>query len=86
MLFRSHNGLRSIDSHIGSDYFRVRLGIGKPEDKNEVANYVLDDFPKAQQECLSKVISHAKDAVKELLKSSPKEIIPIYTCSKGLCQ
>ena len=81
-----HNGLRSIDSHIGNDYFRVRLGIGKPEDKNDVAKYVLDDFTLSQKECLSKVISHAKEAIIELFKSSPKEIIPLYTRSKGLCQ
>ncbi len=42
-----HNGLRSIDSHIGQDYWRVRLGVGHPGDKNLVHGHVLGDFSKA---------------------------------------
>lgn len=42
-----HNGIKSIDSHLGQDYWRVRLGIGHPGDKNLVSNYVLGDFAKA---------------------------------------
>jgi peptidyl-tRNA hydrolase, PTH1 family len=42
-----HNGLRSIDAHIGPDFTRVRLGIGHPGDKRLVTNYVLGDFAKA---------------------------------------
>lgn len=41
-----HNGLRSISSHIGNDYKRVRIGIGHPGDKNLVERYVLQDFAK----------------------------------------
>ncbi|MFQ5776189.1 MAG: aminoacyl-tRNA hydrolase [Kiloniellaceae bacterium] len=42
-----HNGLRSIDAHIGRDYRRVRLGIGHPGHKDLVHGYVLRDFAKA---------------------------------------
>ena len=42
-----HNGIRSIDRHIGRDYRRVRLGIGHPGDKDLVHGYVLQDFAKA---------------------------------------
>ena len=41
-----HNGLRSISSHIGNDYRRVRLGIGHPGIKELVHSYVLADFAK----------------------------------------
>ena len=41
-----HNGLRSISSHIGNDYRRVRLGIGHPGVKELVHSYVLSDFTK----------------------------------------
>ena len=41
-----HNGLRSITSHVGNDYKRVRLGIGHPGDKSLVHAYVLNDFAK----------------------------------------
>ena len=44
-----HNGLRSISSHIGNDYRRVRLGIGHPGVKELVHGYVLSDFAKDER-------------------------------------
>lgn len=44
-----HNGIRSIDQHIGKDYWRVRLGIGHPGLKHLVTGYVLNDFAKADE-------------------------------------
>ena len=41
-----NNGLRSIASHMGPDFVRVRVGVGHPGDKNAVKYYVLNDFPK----------------------------------------
>ena len=45
-----HNGLRSLDAHIGNGYQRVRIGIGHPGDKYAVMNYVLQDFAKAERD------------------------------------
>lgn len=39
-----HNGIRSIDEHLGPEYWRVRLGIGHPGDKDMVSPYVLGNF------------------------------------------
>ena len=39
-----HNGIRSISSHIGQDFRRVRIGIGHPGSKDEVTNWVLNKF------------------------------------------
>jgi len=47
-----HNGLRSIDAHLGREYRRVRLGIGHPGAKELVSPYVLGDFAKVDQEWL----------------------------------
>ena len=44
-----HNGLRSISSHIGNEYRRVRLGIGHPGIKELVHSYVLSDFAKTDR-------------------------------------
>ena len=44
-----HNGLRSISSHIGNEYRRVRIGVGHPGQKDLVYNYVLGDFAKAER-------------------------------------
>ena len=56
-----HNGLRSIHHHIGSDYGRVRLGIGHPGDKDMVSGHVLKDFSKADTEWVDKVIKAVAD-------------------------
>jgi PTH1 family peptidyl-tRNA hydrolase len=51
-----HNGLRSISEHIGSDYIRIRIGVGHPGNKNAVANYVLGDFSKVEQETITQIL------------------------------
>ncbi len=43
-----HNGLKSIDAHVGTDYWRVRLGIGHPGTKEAVTGHVLGDFAKEE--------------------------------------
>ncbi|MFY9685635.1 MAG: aminoacyl-tRNA hydrolase [Pseudolabrys sp.] len=43
-----HNGLRSITAHLGNDYKRVRIGIGKPDVKELVPGHVLGDFAKTE--------------------------------------
>ncbi|WP_185983514.1 aminoacyl-tRNA hydrolase [Aureimonas mangrovi] len=58
-----HNGLRSIDAHLGKDYRRVRIGIGHPGDKDRVSPYVLSDFAKADATWLDPLIeAMARDA------------------------
>ena len=39
-----HNGLRDIDRHMGKDYWRVRIGVGRPMTKEDVHKWVLNDF------------------------------------------
>ncbi|MFO1142571.1 MAG: aminoacyl-tRNA hydrolase [Amaricoccus sp.] len=51
-----HNGIRSIDAHIGPDFTRVRLGIGHPGDKRLVTNHVLGDFHKSDAEWLDPLL------------------------------
>jgi PTH1 family peptidyl-tRNA hydrolase len=51
-----HNGLRSMDAHVGRDYKRVRLGIGHPGNKEQVHNHVLGDFHKVDQEWLEPLL------------------------------
>lgn len=51
-----HNGLKSIDSHMGPDYHRLRFGIGHPGDKNLVSDYVLHDFSQVELDAAAKTI------------------------------
>jgi len=61
-----HNGLRSIDAHITKEYLRVRIGVGKPEHKSQVSDYVLHDFSEEEAKSLDKLIEHVAEACKLL--------------------
>jgi PTH1 family peptidyl-tRNA hydrolase len=56
-----HNGLRSISSHIGNDYRRVRLGIGHPGVKELVHGYVLSDFAKDDRPWVAALLEAVAD-------------------------
>ncbi|MGB0682625.1 MAG: aminoacyl-tRNA hydrolase [Magnetovibrionaceae bacterium] len=51
-----HNGLRSLDAHIGKDYQRVRIGVGHPGTKDRVVGHVLADFAKADKAWLAPLV------------------------------
>ncbi|MCU0838051.1 MAG: aminoacyl-tRNA hydrolase [Rhodospirillales bacterium] len=51
-----HNGLKSLDAHIGPEYWRIRLGIGHPGDKARVHGYVLSDFAAADRQWLAPLL------------------------------
>jgi PTH1 family peptidyl-tRNA hydrolase len=53
-----HNGLKSLDSIIGKNYRRLRIGIGHPGDKNLVNNYVLGDFSKSENFIINTLIKN----------------------------
>src|SRR5210317_1011867 len=63
-----HNGIESIDKFIGKDYSRVRIGIGKPKDNIEVADYVLKDFDEDEILGLEKISKNITDSISILIK------------------
>ena len=73
-----HNGLKSLDSIIGKNYRRLRIGIGHPGDKTLVNNYVLGDFSKSENYIINiliknitlnfdKIIKNKEDNLSQLL-------------------
>ena len=63
-----HNGLRSVTAAIGTrEYYRVRLGIGRPTGRLDAADYVLRDFSVTERKLLPEVLGRAADAVQALL-------------------
>ncbi len=71
-----HNGLKSIDAFCGNDYERIRIGVGR--DSN-VISYVLSAFKSEEKERLSKVLTHAKEALLELLQSDISQVASKFT-------
>lgn len=68
-----HNGLKSIQSHIGTpDFWRIRIGIGRPSHQGQVSNYVLDDFSKAEKEWAIPLVEYMGDKSGVIISDSPK--------------
>src|SRR5215475_11330117 len=57
-----HNGLRSIDAHLGDDYWRVRMGVGHPGHKDLVRHFVLHDFAKEERALIEKHVAAVAEA------------------------
>ncbi|HSR74571.1 MAG TPA: aminoacyl-tRNA hydrolase [Sulfurovum sp.] len=74
-----HNGLRSLDAHITKEYLRVRVGVGKPVHKTEVADYVLHDFSDEEMSVLDRLIAHVVRACASLATGDLNEIKSKYS-------
>ena len=71
-----HNGLRSLDQHLGTpDYWRVRLGIGHPGHKDRVTGYVLGDFAKPDLDWLLPCLDAVADEAGLLAAQKPEEFM-----------
>ena len=62
-----HNGLRDIVSHIGADFYRLRIGIGHPGHRDEVTNYVLGMPNQDDRVSIMKTIDESMCVIPELL-------------------
>jgi PTH1 family peptidyl-tRNA hydrolase len=76
-----HNGLRDIHAQLGTgDYWRLRLGIGHPGDKNEVADWVLKKPAPADREAIEGCVARTLKAAPELLAGDmPKATLVVHT-------
>ena len=62
-----HNGVASIDKFIGKDYSRVRIGIGKPDPKIDVSDYVLNDFSEEESAKLDEITLNILESISILI-------------------
>ena len=62
-----HNGIASIDKFIGKEYSRVRIGIGKPDTKIEISDFVLTNFSDEEKIKLEKVIKNIIESMPILI-------------------
>ncbi|MDR1460353.1 MAG: aminoacyl-tRNA hydrolase [Campylobacteraceae bacterium] len=80
-----HNGLKSMDSHVGNDYIRIRIGIGAPKNSQDMAKFVLENFSKDELTCIEKLINYSVKIVGDLPNESLDTVISRYTSKKGIC-
>jgi PTH1 family peptidyl-tRNA hydrolase len=64
-----HNGLKSLTSSFGTaEYFRIRLGIGRPMGEQDPADFVLKQFSKEEKKSLDEFIDRGADCVEFLIE------------------
>ena len=63
-----HNGIESIDKFIGKDYSRIRVGIGKPKNGMEVADYVLQNFDEDESIGIQKISKDITESISILVE------------------
>ncbi|AXK83268.1 aminoacyl-tRNA hydrolase [Microbacteriaceae bacterium K1510] len=81
-----HNGLRSITAHVGNDYKRVRIGVGKPQQKELVPQHVLSDFAKSEKpwvEALCDIIADNADLIADGKDSTFQNKVHLAMVAKG---
>ena len=66
----THNGMKSVVERLGTtDFPRVRVGIGMPQHKGDLINYVIGHIPESEKEILDKATTIAKNAIVEIFKT-----------------
>ncbi|WP_156644956.1 aminoacyl-tRNA hydrolase [Lentibacillus sp. JNUCC-1] len=71
-----HNGIRSLIDHLGTKSFnRIRIGIGRPEDRTPVVDYVLNPFAKHEKESVEASIHKAADAIESWMEKPFVEVM-----------
>jgi len=64
-----HNGLKNIDSHIGTEYNRIRVGAGSPKEHHtDTINFVLSRFSKEEMTVLEEKLDFIASSIGELIK------------------
>jgi PTH1 family peptidyl-tRNA hydrolase len=70
-----HNGVRDVITQIGDGFWRLRLGIGHPGNRQEVIDYVLRRAPAGEQALLDAAIVEASDALPRLLVDGAEKVM-----------
>jgi len=73
-----HNGLRDLNKRLGSDYARVRFGVGRPPEGWDTADYVLGKWTGEESDLLDGVLDRAADAVEAVLRDGAVAAMNTY--------
>ncbi|ENU20706.1 MAG: aminoacyl-tRNA hydrolase [Acinetobacter sp.] len=68
-----HNGLKDIVPHIGSNFHRLRIGIGHPGSKERVSGHVLSKAPSSEQNLMDDAIAHALSRIQLLVNGDTQQ-------------
>ena len=77
-----HNGLKSIIQHLGTQAFpRVRVGVGRGDDRRDLADYVLGRFEAGERETVSAAVLRAADAAERFLSDGIERVMSAFNAA-----
>ena len=81
--FAGHNGLKSVNQHLGTaDFLRLRIGVGRPPSPVPSGDYVLKRPSRAHQKELDVVLVEAADAIEQLVSTGLDKTMPVVNARK----
>jgi len=73
-----HNGLKSVIAHLGDQFARLRLGVGRGDERRHLADHVLARFDKDEVEESERMIARAADAAETFITSGIEAVMNRY--------
>jgi len=70
-----HNGIKSVDQHVGNNYYRIRIGIGKPTVSQDTSNFVLNKFTKDEEKIVTAIEENLVDNFELILAKNMPELM-----------
>ncbi len=78
-----HNGIKSIQQRLGTpDFYRLRIGVGKPENREQIIPWVLGHFAEPERDIMEKTFPNAVDAVIRFAVDGPERAINVVNTRK----
>lgn len=77
-----HNGVQSVIDHIGKNFVRFRIGVGRPMDETPSRDYVLSEFETHEKKCFCKLIGLATRVVDCFVEHGVQQIMSIFNRRK----
>ncbi len=78
-----HNGLKSIIQHLGTQAFpRVRVGVGRGDDRRDLADYVLGRFEAGERDTVSAAVLRAADASERFLSDGIERVMSAFNAAE----
>ncbi len=78
-----HNGLRDLNKHVGPDYVRVRMGVGRPPQGWDTADYVLGKWTPSEKNELESLLEKGADAVESILRDGVEAAMNVVNVRKS---
>jgi PTH1 family peptidyl-tRNA hydrolase len=73
-----HNGLKSVIEHLGTDFARLRVGVGRGDERRDLADHVLARFDKAEADEVARMTTRAADAAEMFITSGIGAVMNAY--------